>query len=185
MAATQEILSEGPFFRRCILSTFVSVGNARQRFDRLFAEVERIASELPQPVIVQTGHTSFESEKVTTHPFLSMLEFEQQIAKADLVIVHAGVGSVLTALKAGKTPVIVPRQAAYGEHIDDHQLAWARAFGSSGRVVVVEDIQDLLAMAGAAIAEREGGGASALPQGQLLAMVRTALIGGKIVGSLR
>ncbi len=37
------------------------------------------------------------------------------------MISHAGTGSILTALQLGKRPIVVPRRAAHGEHVDGHQ----------------------------------------------------------------
>ena len=48
-------------------------------------------------------------------------ELGDAIAAADVVISHSGVGSALTALRCGKRPILVPREAAHGEHVDDHQ----------------------------------------------------------------
>lgn len=41
--------------------------------------------------------------------------------RADVVVAHAGTGSALAALDAGRCPVLIPRERAHGEHIDDHQ----------------------------------------------------------------
>lgn len=49
-------------------------------------------------------------------------ELEAATAAADVVISHAGVGSALTALRCGKRPILVPREAWRGEHVDDHQI---------------------------------------------------------------
>lgn len=49
-------------------------------------------------------------------------ELASAVAEADLVVAHSGTGSALTAIEAGKTPVLVPRMARYGEHVDDHQV---------------------------------------------------------------
>ena len=37
------------------------------------------------------------------------------------MIAHAGTGSALAVLEAGKAPVLVPRERLHGEHVDDHQ----------------------------------------------------------------
>ena len=70
---------------------------------------------------------------------MEMAEFSQQVETADLLILHAGAGSVIHAIQAGKVPVVMPRQAKYGEHVDDHQLEFARALAEMGKVVVAEE----------------------------------------------
>lgn len=126
------------------MSTFVSVGNAHQPFTRLLAAVAAVANQLPQPVIVQHGHTPFPGSACQVVPFLEMSRFVQMIVAADLVILQAGGGAVIQAIQAGKTPVIVPRRAEHGEHVDNHQVSWGRTFASTGRVVLVEDLGGLV-----------------------------------------
>jgi UDP-N-acetylglucosamine transferase subunit ALG13 len=139
------------------MSTFVSLGTVRRPFTRLIEAVEAIAGDLPQPVIVQSGHTPVAGTRCEVRAFLPMPAFEACVDAAELVILQAGGGGVLAALRYGKVPVLVPRRAGRGEHIDDHQLAWARAMAASGRVVVVEDGAALLAGARLALArQREG-----------------------------
>jgi hypothetical protein len=62
---------------------------------------------------------------------------------ADVVICHAGAGSILCAFRAGHTPVVVPRLARYSETVDDHQLELTRALAAEGRVIGVEDLATL------------------------------------------
>jgi UDP-N-acetylglucosamine transferase subunit ALG13 len=118
------------------VSTFVSVGNATQPFSRLLDKVAQLAPGLPQPVVVQCGSASFASPCCTVHTFLEMNEFARSIAEAQLLILHAGAGSIIHAVRAGKIPVVMPRQAKYGESIDDHQLELASALARSGKIVV-------------------------------------------------
>jgi UDP-N-acetylglucosamine transferase subunit ALG13 len=125
------------------VSTFVSVGNAHQPFSRLLDQIEVISSSLPQPVVVQHGHTPFKSETCLARQFIGMSEFEHLINHADLVILHAGGGAVLQAVKSGKVPIIVPRRHQFGEHVDDHQVENARELALSGKVVVADNPQQL------------------------------------------
>jgi UDP-N-acetylglucosamine transferase subunit ALG13 len=79
--------------------------------------------------------------------FMPYEEVVDTMAKADSVICHAGVGTIMTALKAGHTPVVIPRQAQHGEHVDDHQLDIATRFAERGlvRCVTIEtDLAPLL-----------------------------------------
>ena len=62
---------------------------------------------------------------------------------ADLLILHAGAGAVITAIRAGKVPIVAARRACYGEHIDDHQLEFAHALAETGRAIVVDDMDGL------------------------------------------
>ena len=53
-------------------------------------------------------------------------ELHAALGAADVVITHAGVGSVLACLRQGTVPVVLARTARQGEHIDDHQHQFAR-----------------------------------------------------------
>jgi UDP-N-acetylglucosamine transferase subunit ALG13 len=121
------------------------VGNAHQPFTRLLDAVAAAARALPKPVIVQHGHTRFSSSECEAVAFMEMTRFERVLASADVVILHAGAGSTIQALQADKVPVIVPRRVEFGEHVDNHQVSWGRALASEGRVVLVEDVQDIVA----------------------------------------
>ena len=53
--------------------------------------------------------------------------FNQHLQAADLIISHAGMGNIITALESHKPIIVVNRQHALGEHRNDHQrdgLTW-------------------------------------------------------------
>lgn len=56
---------------------------------------------------------------------------------------HAGMGSVISALEYGKPIIVMPRRAQFGEAHDDHQVATAHYFERQYRAVVVNDEQQL------------------------------------------
>jgi UDP-N-acetylglucosamine transferase subunit ALG13 len=69
----------------------------------------------------QTGSTPAVHRGRPLRRWLPAAELQAAMRQADVVICHAGVGSALTALDAGKVPVLLPRRGDRGEHIDDHQ----------------------------------------------------------------
>ena len=121
------------------MSTFVSVGNLKKPFHRLLRAVQENVALLPEPVIVQHGHSSFEDPACECVPFLQMEDFQRQVASAAIVILHGGAGSIITALQAGKKPIVMARRAHLGEHVDDHQQELLQELGSTGQIFVVED----------------------------------------------
>ena len=127
------------------MSTFVSVGNANQPFARLLEIVSTLAEqdELPLPVVVQHGYTPFVSVVCEAIAFMSMDDFSNHVQNAELLILHAGAGSMIHACQAGKVPVVMPRRACFGEHIDDHQVELVEAFEQAGLVINVTDEKDL------------------------------------------
>jgi UDP-N-acetylglucosamine transferase subunit ALG13 len=50
------------------------------------------------------------------------------------VVCHAGVGTIVTAIRAGHTPVVIPRQPGLGEHVDNHQMDIAERYAERGLV---------------------------------------------------
>ena len=143
MASALQLFSQGAILGCLAVSTLVSVGNALQPFPRMLDAVCAIAHTLPQPVIVQYGHTPFNCQGCQAHDFLDMPTFEDHMAKAELVILHGGAGSVINAIRAGKVPVIVPRRAEFAEHINNHQVEFAQLLAKQGRVVLVENPGEL------------------------------------------
>jgi UDP-N-acetylglucosamine transferase subunit ALG13 len=77
--------------------------------------------------------------------FLDFAELAALMDEAAVVVSHAGVGSILCALRAGHVPVVVPRLARHGETVDDHQLELARRLQANGLVTLVADAAELRA----------------------------------------
>ncbi|MGI9624180.1 MAG: glycosyltransferase [Acidimicrobiales bacterium] len=65
-------------------------------------------------------------------------EMAELMKHADVVVAHAGVGSALDALEAGCMPILVPRRAERGEHVDDHQVQAAQWLQSLGLAIAPE-----------------------------------------------
>jgi len=125
------------------LSTFITVGNARQPFDRLIKGIAAASHLLPSPVFVQSGATSCVHPGWTIRDFIEMSEFERLVQESALVVMQAGAGSIINAVRLGRLPVVMPRRAKYGEIIDDHQVEFAQALAATGRIVVALEPEDL------------------------------------------
>lgn len=126
---------------------FVTVGNATQPFPRFLsavAELARTGVFGEEPLIVQFGHGQPETAPQSTWvSFLPNDTFEQTIANASLIIAHGGCGTLLTAIRRGKIPVVMPRRRQYGEHVNDHQLQLTQALAAEGRIMPALETQDL------------------------------------------
>jgi UDP-N-acetylglucosamine transferase subunit ALG13 len=109
-------------------SIFVTVGT-QLPFDRLITAVDSWAGQDPQTdIFAQVGEGGMLPFNLDSQARLTMKEFARQVAEADLLISHAGMGSIITALDLGKPIIILPRLAMHGEHRNDHQLATAGKF---------------------------------------------------------
>lgn len=112
-------------------------------FERLVKEMDEIAGRIYEDVIIQIGKTTYEPKNAEYFRFTSNEEIDRLYENARVVVCHAGVGSILTALEHGKSVIAVPRGKKYGEHVDDHQLEIARELEKEGRITVVHDIGEL------------------------------------------
>jgi UDP-N-acetylglucosamine--N-acetylmuramyl-(pentapeptide) pyrophosphoryl-undecaprenol N-acetylglucosamine transferase len=84
----------------------------------------------------QTGATDVSGLDIPARATVPHGELVEAIATADVVISHAGTGAALTALEAGRCPVLVPRLRRHGEHVDDHQVQIAAELLGRGLAVV-------------------------------------------------
>lgn len=89
-------------------------------FRRLVEACLRVIPDGSQ-VLWQTGCTDVSGLGIDGRQEVPAHELEAATAAADVVISHAGVGSALTALRCGKRPILVAREASHREHVDDHQ----------------------------------------------------------------
>lgn len=120
----------------------VTLGTARPWGFRSL--LERLVTILPPDIDVvwQTGVTDVSDLPIDAVPFLSDDGLQAEIHAADVVVAHAGVGTMLRCLEAGRVPVLVPRRVHRGEHVDDHQVQIAEVAASRG-LAVVADAEDL------------------------------------------
>ncbi len=122
---------------------FVTVGT-QLPFDRLIAAMDAWAAANPsEEVFAQTGPSSLPIGAMRHSEFIRPDEADALFAKASLVVSHAGMGSILTALKYRKPIVIVPRKASLGEHRNEHQMATAKWFEGRPGLTVAWEPADL------------------------------------------
>ena len=106
---------------------YVTIGTMYMPFTRLLSAVDEIARDSGEEIVVQTGMDRDIPKHCTCFDFKSRDEILEIQSRARLVICHAGIGSVIDALKAGKPLVVAPRLARYREHTNDHQMDLAAA----------------------------------------------------------
>lgn len=121
---------------------FVIVGTM-YGFPRLIKEMDEIAKDIDEDVIMQIGETIYEPKNAKYFRFTSNGELAKLYNDARIVVCHSGVGTILTALEYGKIVVVVPRLKIYGEHIDDHQLEITKELEKEAMINAVYDINNL------------------------------------------
>jgi UDP-N-acetylglucosamine transferase subunit ALG13 len=98
-------------------------------------------------VVAQIGETpEIAAPGMQCVQYMSYNEIRAHMRAAQCVICHAGVGTILTALDLGHTPIVVPRLQARGEHVDDHQLQLATQLSGRGLILCYRDGDSLEAM---------------------------------------
>lgn len=125
---------------------FVTVGTHEQPFDRLLREIDRLVETgvINEEVVVQSGFSEYEPKHCKWQKLFPYSEMTENVKKARIVITHGGPSSFIMPLQVGKIPIVVPRQKQYGEHVNDHQLDFAKAVAErQGNIILAEDISKL------------------------------------------
>lgn len=124
---------------------FVTIGT-QAPFDRLIKIMDEISEEISEEVIAQTFNGDYIVKYMKTYNFLSPDEFNALFSQARLIVSHAGIGTIMSALVQAKPIIIIPRIARFGEHRNEHQLATAKKFCELGYVYVASNKQDLITL---------------------------------------
>lgn len=121
---------------------FVTVGT-QLAFDRLVSAVDYWNESNQCEVFAQVGPNEYVPKNMQYSQFVDPSKADQLFKTADLIISHAGMGSILTALRHQKPIIIMPRVAALGEHRNDHQLATCKWLGGTSGITVAKDEKHL------------------------------------------
>lgn len=125
---------------------FVTVGTHEQQFDRLIETIDRLVEEdvIKEKVIMQIGYSDYYPKNCEYKKFYPYIDIEKMVKNARIVITHGGPSSFMLPLSLGKTPIVVPRQKKYNEHVNDHQMEFAKQVKNRmNAVLVVDDIDKL------------------------------------------
>lgn len=113
-------------------------------FDRLVRTVDKWAeSRNRQDVFAQIGPSEYQPGRIEWTRFLDSRSFRSRVEAADLLIAHAGMGSIITAMEAGTPILIMPRRGDLRETRNDHQIATAQRLRGRAGVDVAMDEQEL------------------------------------------
>ena len=126
---------------------FVILGTQDKKFTRLLDAIQKKIDEgkiiKKENIIVQAGCTRYKSKNMQIIDYMPLREFEDYVDKADIIICHAGVGTILTALKKGKKIIAAARLKKHGEHVNDHQLQILDNFTDEGYILALEDFDKI------------------------------------------
>jgi UDP-N-acetylglucosamine transferase subunit ALG13 len=119
---------------------FLTVGTDHHPFDRLILWLDRWLRETVVNVscVEQIG-SSEPPAYARYNKFVPYEDIRSAMNDADVIVSHAGPGSVLMAENVGHRPVVVPRRKEFGEAVDNHQVVFARWLSSNRIAHVAED----------------------------------------------
>lgn len=119
-------------------------------FDRLVKAVDDWCGE--------TGYNDVTAQIIVSEPdgyhplhfdWVTHLEpgpYAKIIEAADVIVAHAGMGSIITAMTYTKPIILLPRKAGLGEHRNDHQVATAQRFRNHPGICVADTEKELPAL---------------------------------------
>ena len=123
----------------------VMLGTQNNSFHRLLEEIDDLINKgiINDEVVVQAGYTKYKSKNMKIFSLIPVEELEELIEKADLIITHGGVGSIISSLKKGKKVIAVPRLHEYQEHVNNHQKEIVETFDKKRYIIGIQDVKEL------------------------------------------
>lgn len=123
----------------------VLLGTQNNSFHRLVEEINRLVQSeiIKDEVIVQAGYTKYKSKNMKILDFFSNEELQQLQERADIIITHGGVGSILQSITKNKKVIAVPRLQKYEEHVNNHQKEIVELFNKKGYIIGVQGVEEI------------------------------------------
>jgi UDP-N-acetylglucosamine transferase subunit ALG13 len=154
---------------------FTTVGS-QEPFDRLIKAVDEwAASRSRTDVFAQLAGSKYRPQHIEFTDFMDPAEYDRRLRGARIIVAHAGMGSIISALELGKPIVVMPRRADLRETRNDHQVAAVRRFNMAGRVIVAQDELDLPEKLDYALTLSESDGIGKQASPELISTIKTFL----------
>ena len=135
---------------------FVCLGTQDKPFNRIIDYVISLKENLKElqseKIIIQLGQTKLikseneRIEKLENIIIYDMLKPEKMkviIKDSDIIITHAGVGTIMECLEMGKEIIVVPRKVENLEHVNNHQEEIAFEMEKKGFLTKVDTYEEL------------------------------------------
>jgi len=114
-----------------------TVGTDHHQFDRLVRWCDSFAAAHPATAVFVQYGSSAPPQVAAGEAYWDKDQLALLLSGAHVVITHGGPGSIGDARRAGTRPIVIPRDPARGEHVDDHQIRFVARLASRGLVVAV------------------------------------------------
>ena len=134
---------------------FVTVGTDHHPFDRLCGWSDAWVADGRHPEVpwfVQSGT----SAPPAAAPFADYIRYDEMcdyMLRAVAVVCHGGPATIMDARRLGRVPIVVPRSADLGEHVDNHQQRFARRMAEMGEIHLAASQDELFELLGRAVAD--------------------------------
>lgn len=125
---------------------FVTVGTHEQPFNRLIVYMDNLRRDgtITEEVIMQTGFSTYEPKYCKWSKLLPYDDMVQNVANARIIITHGGPASFIMPLQIGKIPIVVPRRHEFNEHVNNHQVDFAKTVAKRmGNIIPIYEIEKL------------------------------------------
>ncbi|MFQ6178957.1 glycosyltransferase [Bacillus paranthracis] len=124
---------------------FVTVGTHEQQFNRLVEGMDELISDsaIVEEVFIQKGYSNYNPDFCQSKELMDYDEMINKTREASIVITHGGPGSIMLALSMGKIPIVFPRNPEYGEHVDNHQILFAKRLEQDKKIIAVYEKEEL------------------------------------------
>lgn len=160
---------------------FATVGT-QLPFDRLVVALDKWHEKQGvRGSFAQVGAAGATPSHIEHAATLTPLQFAKRIAECKIIVSHAGMGTILTALQLRKPILVMPRLAKYGEHRNDHQLATVENLRGRSGIYVADREADLFDQLNALSDLKPGEGTSPFAQKSLLSAIETFISSGQEV----
>lgn len=118
---------------------FVTLGTSDYPFTRLLKQIDNlIENNIVKNITVQCGNEDYQPKNFTIIKNLDKKEFNEYLKKAEVVITHGGVGTIIDCIKMGKKVIAFPRKAEYGEAKNNHQEQIINNLKNTGSILTGE-----------------------------------------------
>lgn len=160
---------------------FLTIGT-QEPFDRLVRAIDDWAGAHPEVRIFgQLGGLAAGSHRPAHFLWAEYIDadrYQRLVDGCRLIVAHAGMGSIISALTYGKPLLIMPRRASLGEHRNEHQWATAEKFAQRPGVHIAWEDSEVAPLLGRIIAaDSAGGDISPYADAGLLAAVQAFIAG--------
>ncbi len=124
---------------------FLVVGT-QEPFDRLVKAMDAWAGKTGNKDIYgQISRASYLPANFEYTDFIAPEQFNEKFQSADIIVGHAGMGTIIQALQHYKPIIVMPRLSRYHETRNDHQFSTAKSLGRLGYVKDVYSEEELFA----------------------------------------